>query len=182
LSLRTAQYIMSSNDSFKAFTSLTSRFPLVASQLSTLVPDVSPLLMSEVNTNQMSSTLTQKPTFLLNGLSLTDAQVDPFSLARLMRKERQYVTDLQGLNKHMTSKAAREILINGAAKPVVAAQQGMMPVEALGELFDATDRKEGGKVLLWWNDLEKDKRYQSWPSTVRDVSDRLLSALPSTAC
>lgn len=161
---------MSSSDSFKAFTSLTSRFPLVASQLPTLVPDVSPLLLSEVNTNQMSSTLTQKPSFLLNGLSLTEAQVDPFSLTRLMRKERKYVTDLQGLNKHMTSKSAREILINGGAKPVASTQQGMMPIEALGELFDATDRKEGGKVTLWWNDLEKDKRYQSWPSTVRDVS------------
>ena len=26
-------------------------------------------------------------------------------------------------------------------------------------LFDASDRTEGGGVIVWWNDLEKDKRY-----------------------
>ncbi|GAA5899753.1 Kre5p [Sporobolomyces salmoneus] len=169
LSLRTAQYIMSSNDSFKAFTSLTSSFPLVASELSTLVPDISPQLVSEVSTNQATSQLAQRPAFLLNGITLTEAQVDPFALIRLMRKERKFVTELQGLSATMTTKAAREILINGGTKPVVATEQGLMPVEALGELFDATDRTEGGEVIIWWNDLEKDKRYKTWPSEVRDL-------------
>lgn len=86
-----------------------------------------------------------------------------------MRKERKYATELQGLNIKMTSKSAREILITGGTKQVVANEKGMMPNEALGELFDATDRQEGGQVIVWWNDLEKDKRYRSWPSTVRDV-------------
>jgi UDP-glucose:glycoprotein glucosyltransferase len=147
----------------------------MASDLSTLVSDISPQLFSEVSLNQATSRLAQRPSFYLNGLALTEAQVDPFALLRLMRKERKYVTDLQGLSVNMTSKSAREILINGGIQPVTATEKGMMPVEALGELFDATDRSEGGKVIVWWNDLEKDKRYKTWPSTVQDVSFRCKS-------
>ena len=28
----------------------------------------------------------------------------------------------------------------------------------LDGLFDASDREEGGGVIVWWNDLEKDSR------------------------
>ncbi|GAA5969938.1 hypothetical protein JCM3765_000374 [Sporobolomyces pararoseus] len=169
LSLRTAESIISSDDPFKAFTSLTSSFPLVASKLSTLVPKIPPQLVSEVSTNQATSPLAQRPLFFLNGVALTEAQVDPFALIRLMRKERKYVTEIQGLGGNMTSKSAREILITGGTKQAAASEKGMMPNEALGELFDATDRQEGGEVIVWWNDLEKDKRYRSWPSAVRDL-------------
>lgn len=168
--MRAAELIATSNDSFRAFTSLTSSFPLVASELSKTVPDISPQLVSEVSVNQATSQLAQRPSFLLNGMLLTDSQVDPFALIRLMRKERKYVTDLQGLSIDMTTKAAREVLINGGTRSPSANEQGLMPVEALGELFDATDRSEGGEVVVWWNNLEKDKRYKSWPSTVKDVS------------
>ena len=26
-------------------------------------------------------------------------------------------------------------------------------------LFDASDRPEGGEVIIWWNDFEKDNRF-----------------------
>ncbi|GAA5943995.1 Kre5p [Sporobolomyces koalae] len=169
LSIRTASFIATASDPFKAFTSLTSSFPRIASQLASLAPDVDPQLLSEVSSNQLSSSLSQKPSFLLNGISLTEAQVDPFALLRLMRKERRHVTALQGLSEHMTTKSAREILIEGGHKDTSATARGVMPVEALGELFDATDRSEGGQVILWWNDLERDRRYKSWPTTVRDL-------------
>jgi UDP-glucose:glycoprotein glucosyltransferase len=29
----------------------------------------------------------------------------------------------------------------------------------LENLFDASDRTEGGNVIVWWNDLEADSRY-----------------------
>ena len=34
-----------------------------------------------------------------------------------------------------------------------------------GEVFDIRDDN-----LIWWNDLEKDKRYKSWPKSVREVN------------
>ena len=28
----------------------------------------------------------------------------------------------------------------------------------VNDLFDASDRPEGGNLVLWWNDIEKDNR------------------------
>ena len=33
-------------------------------------------------------------------------------------------------------------------------------------VVDASDRPEEGKVITWWNDIEKDKRYSSWPDSI----------------
>jgi UDP-glucose:glycoprotein glucosyltransferase len=29
---------------------------------------------------------------------------------------------------------------------------------AIDDIFDASDRQEGGDLVLWWNDIEKDSR------------------------
>jgi hypothetical protein len=36
--------------------------------------------------------------------------------------------------------------------------------------FDWRDSIEGGKVIIWLNDLEKDKRYEGWPESINAVS------------
>lgn len=42
----------------------------------------------------------------------------------------------------------------------------------MGEgLVDASDRIEGGDVIVYWNDIEKDKRYQNWPIHPQGVSN-----------
>ncbi|GAA6015304.1 hypothetical protein JCM10207_008942 [Rhodosporidiobolus poonsookiae] len=170
LSLRTAQFILNSAEPFRALTTLTSAFPRLASHLPALVPSPDAHLLSEVSMNQMSfPRLTMRPGFYLNGVELAENEVDPFALIRLMRKERKYLADLVGLNKHMLGADARRILIDGSPKTKSGARGGMITAEVLGELYDATDRQEGGQVILWWNDLEKDTRYKSWSKSVRDL-------------
>ena len=41
--------------------------------------------------------------------------------------------------------------------PTIAAAQSDKNV--LDGIFDASDRQEGGDVVVWWNDIEKDQRY-----------------------
>ncbi|GAA5851766.1 hypothetical protein JCM9279_004400 [Rhodotorula babjevae] len=170
LGVRTAQLILGSEDPFSTFVDITSAFPRLASHLPALVPNPSPHLMSEVSNNQMSSRLAMRPHFFLNGIPLSDADVDPFALMRLMRKERKVLADLAALSPHLSGSDVRDLLINGG--PKAKASGGMrdrIDADALGELYDATDRDEGSQVILWWNDLEKDRRYQSWPTSVRDL-------------
>jgi len=40
--------------------------------------------------------------------------------------------------------------------PTIAAAQSDTSV--VDGLFDASDRPEGGDVIVWWNDIEKDQR------------------------
>lgn len=41
----------------------------------------------------------------------------------------------------------------------------------LDGIFDVSDREEGGDVIFWFNDLEKDGRYGGWPATIEAVSE-----------
>lgn len=174
LGLRAASYILSSEEPLKAFTHLTSSFPLLASQLSTLHPDPNPELNSELLSNQMSFPAASVNSFSINGLTIPVDEVEPFALLRLMRKERKLINDLQGLNGNISTRHAREWIMSGVlakANSVLGpGKDGRIEKEALGELFDASDRKEGGGLITWWNNLEKDKRYKSWSKTLNDVS------------
>ncbi|GAA5885662.1 hypothetical protein JCM6882_007517 [Rhodosporidiobolus microsporus] len=170
LSLRSAQFILNSAEPLKAFTALTSTFPRLASHLSTLVPEPDPHLLSELSMNQMDlPMLTMRPGFFLNGLQLTEAEIDPFALLRLMRKERKYLSDLSKVHGHLRGKDVRTILIDGSPKSKGNPRSGVIDAEALGELYDATDRHEGGQVILWFNNLQKDSRYKSWSKSVGDL-------------
>ena len=40
---------------------------------------------------------------------------------------------------------------------------------AVEGIFDASDREEGGDVIIWWNDLEKDQMYTHWTDNMHIV-------------
>lgn len=71
-------------------------------------------------------------------------------LLRLLRKERSLIHSLTSLG--LTSSQAVELLTHPA---IAAAQNDNGAVDAM---FDASDRPEEGGVIVWWNDIEKDKR------------------------
>ena len=183
LGLRSTAYILSSPDPLTAFVELTSNFPLLASQLSQLVPIVSEDLASEVAANQLNHPAAARNSFSINGVALSESDVDPFALLRMMRKERQFVFDIEQLDRNLSLKQAREILMHegiGAAATVGAAADGRVTAESLGEIFDASDREEGGDLVLWWNDLTRDKRYAKWSKDIQEVSSSfLLADIPS---
>ena len=86
----------------------------------------------------------------LNGLQVEPKVVHPFGLLKLLKKERGVIENLmaQGLNTN----EAFDVLTHSA---ISEAQRGGATMDAV---FDASDRLEGGGVIVWWNDMEKDKR------------------------
>ena len=50
---------------------------------------------------------------------------------------------------------------------ILAAQREGGTVEGI---FDASDREEGGDIIIWWNDIERDQRYAPWSDDIRRVS------------
>ena len=111
--------------------------------------------------------------FWLNGAAVPDKDINPFGLLGLLNKERATMSTLTSLG--MAHKEALEVLTHPS---VTQAQQ----VGALDGLFDASDRIEGGEVVIYWNDIEKDKRWalkkflvfhclHSWLRTVLDMRD-----------
>lgn len=74
-------------------------------------------------------------------------------LLRLLRKERALMSSLTALS--LSPSQAIDVLTHSA---VASAQQSSVGGAVVDGLCDASDRAEGGGVIVWWNNLEKDKR------------------------
>ncbi|KAG8706111.1 hypothetical protein FRC09_002564, partial [Ceratobasidium sp. 395] len=90
----------------------------------------------------------------LNGVQLSEDDMNPFSLLRLIRRERQVMSSL--MNTGLTSQQAIQVLANGAIG------RAATKSSTTDSIFDASDRLEGGKAIVWLNDIEKDQRYARW--------------------
>jgi UDP-glucose:glycoprotein glucosyltransferase len=88
--------------------------------------------------------------FWFDGAHTDTRDVNPFALLRLLKKQRTVVQSLMscGLSNSQTF----ELLTHPA---VASSQKDSGMTEAV---FDASDRPEGGDLIVWWNDMEKDSR------------------------
>ncbi|KAH8101097.1 glycosyltransferase family 24 protein, partial [Cristinia sonorae] len=94
----------------------------------------------------------------LNGVVVQEKDMNPFTLLRFMRKERGIMLSL--MKQGLTSEQAISLLTH---KTVGAAQSESGTLDGL---FDASDRPEGGDLIMWWNDFEKDARYARWGDNI----------------
>lgn len=74
----------------------------------------------------------------------------PFGLLKALKKERGVMKSLTGLGLE------RQEAFSVLTHPAIAATQ--KESGSLEAIFDASDREEGGDVIIWWNDMEKDSR------------------------
>ena len=86
-------------------------------------------------------------------------------LLRILRKERQTILSLTSLG--LSASQAIDLVADPSIGRAASAQPGSGTLDGY---FDASDREEGGDVLLWWNDIEKDRRYQHWSPSLVAVS------------
>ncbi|KAF8595370.1 hypothetical protein BDV93DRAFT_575405 [Ceratobasidium sp. AG-I] len=160
-----AHLIASASDPLKALSHLSQNFPKHAvslarrwdsnrtEELSTRYENIEQEVMTNMHMLSGAGNMAW-----INGVQLTDNDMNPFSLLRLLRRERQTMTSL--MDTGLTSEQAVRVLASaeiGKAATVSGPTDG---------LFDASDREEEGKAITWLNDIEKDNRYVRWPNTL----------------
>ena len=96
----------------------------------------------------------------INGVQIPARDVNPYSLLAHLRRERALISGIrsQGLS-------GSEV-ISLLSHPAIAATQ----TEDEPQRYDFRDTTEGGNVIVWMNNIEKDARYEDWPATLRAVS------------
>jgi UDP-glucose:glycoprotein glucosyltransferase len=99
------------------------------------------------------------PALYINGRAVHERDMNAFSLLSIVRRERHYVNSLMALGLSPTQ--AYELI----SDPIV----GEAATDPLEGLVDASDRPEGGGVVVFLNDLEKDAAYARWPDSVQSV-------------
>ncbi|KAJ7608670.1 UDP-glucose:glycoprotein glucosyltransferase-domain-containing protein [Roridomyces roridus] len=151
------QLIADSDEPLATLTQLSQNFPKYMSALSRRVI-VNESLQEEVHANQLRAQA-GLGVFWFNGAVLQEKEVTPLGLLRLVKKERGVMESLISLGLERAE--AMELLTH----PEVAAA-GSDSGGVLDGVFDASDRPEGGDVIVWWNDIEKDTRYNSWSPSI----------------
>ena len=97
--------------------------------------------------------------FWINGMHIPREKVEAFNLLSVMRRERSLISSLRKLG--LSSNEA--VMFLSHEKIAEKIEVGTT------NRFDIRDDLEGGDVIIWLNDLEKDTRYKSWPLEIRNV-------------
>ncbi|KAI8855158.1 hypothetical protein BC829DRAFT_378241 [Chytridium lagenaria] len=150
IGLKLNQIVLTSENKLKTLHMLTRDFPLYASSITKFKLDP-----KKVKTTDLKSAETPPGVnkLYLNGLEIETDRLDFFRMMRVMDgelKSLSYFSDL-GL-------PASDVL------NLFSASFDEVSTFTWGETFDVR-----AASVLWWNDLEKDKKYRMWPKSIREV-------------
>lgn len=158
LGLNAASFIMASEDPLDTLAKITQDFPKHAAALA--LHETSADFITEHGTNREQLLPSGYNVIWINGVQVDDRSVDAFSLLEHLRRERKLISNVQDLGFK-----ADEVVALLSNEEIAKSASGREP-----QRYDWRDDNEGGSVILWLNDIEKDKRYAAWPSNVTAVS------------
>lgn len=158
LSINAASFIASSDEPFDTLIKVSQDFPKYSALLTQ--QNASKAFLTEHRANRKTFLRPGVAALWLNGQQISAREADAFSLLDHTRKERKLVKSLQ--SQGLFAKDAVDLLQH----PAIA------EAEASGDLqrYNYGDTLEGGRVIMWLNDIEKDKRYKEWPAKNSAVS------------
>ena len=152
LGLKTASFIAASDDPFETLVKISENFPKYSSALTKRNATLE--FVKEHGSNREAFLPAGYNVIWMNGLQVQSREMDAFALLAQMRRERSIVDNLRRLG--FTGSEAVGIL----SHPAIAEAK----TEGDTQRYDYRDIHEGGRVIIWLNDIEKDKRYSSWPT------------------
>lgn len=158
LGLKTASFVMSSDDPFDALIKISQDFPKHSSAITKR--NVSTPLLTEHRRNREVLLPAGYNVIWMNGMQVEARQMDAFALLERMRRERSLIGSLRDI-EFSGSEAVQLLSHSSIAES---------KVQAESQRYDYQDSFEGSQVIIWLNDIEKDKRYQDWPTNINAVS------------
>lgn len=160
LGLKTASFIMASDDPFDTLIRVSQDFPKHSSAITKR--NTSADFVKEHGINREIFLPSGYNVIWMNGLQVQARQMDAFGLLEQMRRERSIVNNL------------REIGFSGSEAVQVLSHEAIArsKIEGESQRYDYRDDLEGGGTIVWLNDIEKDKRYSGWPIYTSAVSMR----------
>lgn len=163
LAVKAASFVMNSGDPFATLLKLSQDFPRHSSVIASL--NATAEFLEELTQNQEYNLPPGYDLVWINGVQINSRNVNAFSLLKHLRHERKLINNFRDLGLSATG------TVRLLSDPVIANSQA--PEDA--PRYDFRDDTEGGGVIIWLNDLEKDKRYAEWPRELGAVCRRQFS-------
>ncbi|OMP84981.1 UDP-glucose:glycoprotein glucosyltransferase [Diplodia seriata] len=155
LGLKAGSFVMGSEDPLDTLLKLSQDFPKHSSAIA--AHDVSKDFLKEHKANREAVLPPGYNILWINGVQVMPRDVDAFALLEHLRRERQIVNSVRKLG--FTPPEAINVLANNN---IAKAKDNDEP-----QRYDWRDSTEGGNVIVFLNNLEKDKRYAEWPESLR---------------
>jgi len=162
LGINAASFVMKSDQPFDTLLKLSQDFPKHSSAI--INHNATEEFLTEHSENRMLGLPTGYNIIWVNGVQLPVRDVNPFTLLEHLRRERKLINGVRSLG--LSAKEAIGLLSHSA---ITEAQAEDEP-----QRYDFRDEIEGGHVIIWLNDIEKDKRYEGWPTELSAVCMSLL--------
>ena len=161
LGFKTTTYIMGSENPLATLERVSQDFPKYSSSIAKR--NASKEVVEEHTTNRDIFLPAGYNVLWMNGQQVQAREMDAYNLLEQLRRERSTVGSLRSLG--FTGREAVKIL----SHPSIAASK----TEGDSPRYDYRDDPEGGRVIIWLNDLEKDKRYAAWPNHTSALLQRM---------
>lgn len=170
LGLNAASFIAASANPLDTLLQISSDFPRYSSLLA--ASNASKEFVAEHRANREQFLPSGYNVFWINGVQIEPRQINAYSLLDHLRRERKIIASVKDIG--LTSSQAISLL---SSEVIAEAQANEIP-----QRFDWRDQTETEKVLMWLNDLEVDKRYAAWPSSLPTLFQRVYPGqLPQIA-
>ncbi|GIZ48407.1 hypothetical protein CKM354_001146900 [Cercospora kikuchii] len=160
LGVRAASFVMGSEDPFATLLKLSQDFPKHSTSIA--ATNVSQDFIEEHAKNREVLLPPGYNVMWINGVQIMPRDVEAYALLEHLRRERKMIKSVQQIG--LSGSEAIELLSHEA---ITAAQD-----EQEAPRYDWRDDAEGGDIIIWLNDLEKDKRYADWPATANALLQR----------
>ncbi|KAI1007724.1 UDP-glucose:glycoprotein glucosyltransferase [Podosphaera aphanis] len=161
LAIKASSFIMQSESPLDTLVKLTQDFPKYSSAL--VSHNSTDDFIEEHSYNRAQLISDGRNVMWMNGLQLVDRQVEILDLVDMIRKERRLINSVRDLGLSAPD------VIRLLSHPKIATAK-LVSEEV--QRFDWRDNIEGGNVIIWMNDLEKDQRYARWPTSLTAVLQR----------
>ncbi|KAK3376034.1 glycosyltransferase family 24 protein [Lasiosphaeria ovina] len=168
LGMKAASYIIQSDSPFDTLLKLTQDFPKYSTSLGG--QNISSEFEAEHQANRQVLVPQGMNVLWMNGVQLVDRQMQPFGLVDLLRRERKLMNGVLDLG--LTGQEAISLL--GHDEVAQAKASG----EEEARRFDWRDQIEDGRVIIWLNNIEKDKRYSAFSPSLWSLLQHFGGGLP----
>ncbi|KAL0092862.1 glycosyltransferase family 24 protein [Phycomyces blakesleeanus] len=156
LGLKAAQFIITAENPFEALIHLSQDFPKYAKSISQIEMDDE--RVHEFKENQASMIRGGTNAIWFNGQSVEVEQVDPFYLVRVLKRERALIDSLKHIG--FTSRQSIDLVSSHALS-----HEDVHDTSSPKDVYDV--REQG--LAIWWNDIEKEERYEGWSDNMLDL-------------
>lgn len=168
LGVKAASFVMGSDTPFETLLRLSQDFPKHSSSIA--AANISDEFVAEHARNRAEILPSGYNIMWMNGVQVPARDVEAYSLLEQLRRERKLINGVQEIG--LNGAQAVELLSNEAITESQISQET--------QRYDWRDDTEGGNVIIWMNNIEKDKRYADFPKSAKALLQRTYPGqLPS---